>query len=175
MWFAFTTDVCIADADTKRDLIADIQTGYEYRIKRLCKGFYQYEHKEDDGYWYEKFYLCSSVQVAKEHGFGDQLKEYLQKALDIPAIAFILEEERRRPETHVLKILPEYFNDVANLNKQFELRKDDRDYQIGDFLLLKEFADGEYTGRVFGCVQIRYILRDCPEYGLKEGYCILGW
>lgn len=81
----------------------------------------------------------------------------------------------RRPQTHELKILPEYFNEVTSLNKQFELRKDDRDYQVGDFLLLKEFADGEFTGRTFGCVQIRYILRNCSEYGLMDGYCIIGW
>jgi len=175
MWFAFTMDDCIADADTKRDLIADIQTGYEYRIKRLGKGFYQYEHKEDDGFWYEKFYLCSSVQVAKEHGFGDQLKEYLQKALGVPTTAFIREEAKRTPATHELKILPEYFNEVMSHNKQFELRKDDRDYQVGDFLLLKEFENGSYTGRESGCFKVSYILRNCPEYGLADGYCILGW
>ena len=80
-----------------------------------------------------------------------------------------------RMKIHVLKILPKYFNEVASINKQFELRKDDRDYKVGDFLLFKEFADGEYTGRSFGCVQISYILRNCPEYGLMDGYCVLGW
>ncbi len=81
----------------------------------------------------------------------------------------------RRPQIHELKILPKYFDEVASLNKQFELRRDDRDYQVGDLLLLKEFVNGEYTGRTFGCVQIRYILRNCSEYGLTDGYCILGW
>ncbi len=80
----------------------------------------------------------------------------------------------RRPQVHELKILPKYFNEVTNLNKHFELRKDDRDYQVGDFLNLKEFVNGEYTGRNFGC-KITYILRNCPEYGLADGYCILGW
>lgn len=81
----------------------------------------------------------------------------------------------RKPKTHYLKILPEYFNEVQSLNKQFELRKDDRDYQVGDWLVLDEWENGEYTGRRIGCLPIKYILRDCKEYGLMDGYCILGW
>lgn len=81
----------------------------------------------------------------------------------------------RIPIVHKLKILPQYFDEVSSLNKSFEIRKDDRDYQIGDWVLFEEFADGEYTGRKFGCVQISYILRNVSEYGLADGYCIFCW
>lgn len=81
----------------------------------------------------------------------------------------------QRNKLHELKILPEYFNEVDSQNKHFEIRKDDRDYQVGDFILLKEFENGSYTGRETGCFKITYILRNCPEYGLAEGYCVLGW
>lgn len=81
----------------------------------------------------------------------------------------------RAPLIHELKILPEYFDEVQSHDKQFELRKDDRDYRVGDFILLEEFVNGSYTGRTVGCFKISYILRNCPEYGLAEGYCILGW
>lgn len=81
----------------------------------------------------------------------------------------------RKPVIHELKILPKYFDEVQSLNKQFELRKDDRDYRVGDLILLKEFENGHYTGRECGCFDITYILRNCPEYGLADGYCILGW
>lgn len=30
-------------------------------------------------------------------------------------------------------------------------------------------------GRECGCFGITYILRNCPEYGLADGYCIIGW
>ena len=79
------------------------------------------------------------------------------------------------------KILPEYYRHVRRREKTFELRADDTDWQVGDVLVLREW-DGnkqEYTGcRVTR--EITYILRNCPEYGLKEGYCILailpvGW
>lgn len=81
----------------------------------------------------------------------------------------------RTPMIHELKVLPEYFNQVASHNKNFELRKDDRDYRVGDWILLKEFDNGSYTGREVGCFAITYILRDCPQYGLMDGYCILGF
>lgn len=75
---------------------------------------------------------------------------------------------------HELKILPEYFDDVKHGNKRFELRKDDREYKVNDIIVLREFSDGEYTGRKFVSL-IKYILRNCPEYGLMDGYCILGF
>lgn len=78
--------------------------------------------------------------------------------------------------THELKILPEYFEAVKKGIKNFELRKDDRDYQVGDMITLKEYTkDGVYTGRGIANLKIEYILRDCPDYGLKKGYCILGF
>ena len=76
---------------------------------------------------------------------------------------------------HELKMAPEYFNEVMSLNKNFELCKEDRDYQVGDFILFKEFENGSYTGRESGYFKISYILRNCPEDGLMDGYCILGW
>lgn len=76
-------------------------------------------------------------------------------------------------KTHELKILPTYYNEVENGIKNFELRKDDRDYRVGDYLKLKEW-NNEYTGRVF-YVRISYILKNCPDYGLKKGYVILGF
>lgn len=75
---------------------------------------------------------------------------------------------------HEVKIKPEYYGAVLNGTKNFELRKDDRVYQVGDIVILKEW-DGEiYTGRDLA-LKIKYILRNCPEYGLMAGYCILGF
>ena len=67
------------------------------------------------------------------------------------------------------KILPKHFQAVREEKKNFELRKDEDDVQPGDVLILMEWENGEYTGR------IRYVLRDVPEYGLMPGYCIMGW
>lgn len=82
-------------------------------------------------------------------------------------------KHEKRRKIHELKILPEYYNAVQCGVKNFELRKDDRDYQVGDWLVLREWKDGEYTGKATGR-EIRYILRDAQEYGLMKGYCIIG-
>ena len=71
------------------------------------------------------------------------------------------------------KILPQYFEAVKDGRKNFELRKDEDDAQVGDTLVLNEW-DGEYTGRC-ETREIKYVLRDVPGYGLKKGYCIIGW
>jgi hypothetical protein len=72
----------------------------------------------------------------------------------------------------VLGTKPEYFKAVKARLKTFELRQDDSDYQVGDILKLREWDGEKYTGNV-QFRQITYILRDCPEYGLQPGYCIL--
>lgn len=77
-----------------------------------------------------------------------------------------------RGKTIEKKILPEYFRAVKDRVKTFELRKDDSDYQVGDILKLREWDGEKYTGNV-QFRQITYILRDCPEYGLQPGFCIL--
>lgn len=76
---------------------------------------------------------------------------------------------------HRLKVLPEYYDAVASGKKRFELRKDDRGYEVGDYIWLCEWDGEEFTGRCMALIQIRYILRNCSEYGLMDGYCILGW
>ena len=70
------------------------------------------------------------------------------------------------------KILPEYFIAVRLGIKTCELRKDDSDYKAGDTIILAEWENGKYTGREIA-VEITYIMRNLPEYGLKDGYAIL--
>ena len=74
---------------------------------------------------------------------------------------------------HELKILPKYFNDVYTKVKPFELRKNDRDFQVGDVIYLREYDGENYTGRTL-VVFVTYVLKDCIAYGLQDGYCILG-
>jgi hypothetical protein len=73
---------------------------------------------------------------------------------------------------HELKTLPEYFEAAQKREKNFEVRKDDRPFEVGDFLALNEWSeDLGYTGRCM-LFEITYIL-DNPQY-CKEGYVTLG-
>lgn len=75
---------------------------------------------------------------------------------------------------HYLKIKAEYYTDVEIGLKTFELRKNDRDFQVGDILMLiKLDGKGNETDQVIK-KKITYILKGCPQYGLKDGYAILG-
>ncbi len=78
---------------------------------------------------------------------------------------------------HDLKEAPQYFGLVCAGIKNFEIRKNDRDYQIGDTVKFHEYdkTEEKYTGRKSRTVTICYVLEDVPEYGLAEGYCIFGW
>jgi hypothetical protein len=75
---------------------------------------------------------------------------------------------------HHLKTETEYFQAVDNGLKKFELRKNDRDFQIGDMLYLEETVNGIHTGRILSPKEIKYILHG-GKYGLEQGYCILCW
>lgn len=53
------------------------------------------------------------------------------------------------PRVHDLKCWTEYFEHVLSSAKPFEVRRNDRDYRVGDVLHLREWSrrDSAYTGR----------------------------
>lgn len=71
------------------------------------------------------------------------------------------------------KILPEYFDSVKERVKNFEIRLDEDDIQVGDLVFLAEW-NGTYTGR-YVVRRVEYVLRNCEQFGLMPGYCIIGW
>lgn len=71
---------------------------------------------------------------------------------------------------HKLKIQPQYFIEVCTGKKSFEIRKNDRNFQVGDKLLLKEFESEtrSYTGRVIER-KITYI----TDYAQQDDYIVM--
>lgn len=112
-------------------------------------------------------------QVVGQTSIEKDFPEYLPEDLKVE-----IEQTNKVevPETvkddhrHKLKLAKMFFEDVRLGRKSFELRKNDRDYQIGDILELREMDNGEPTGRVIE-KEITYILEGFA--GLKEDYCIL--
>lgn len=76
---------------------------------------------------------------------------------------------------HELKTINPFFQKLAEGKKTFELRKNDRDFKIGDVLFLKEYDDinNEYkSGFIKRLITDITYHENFPE-GIKEGYCIL--
>ena len=74
----------------------------------------------------------------------------------------------RGMKVHELKIYPKYCFDIACGIKNFEIRKKDRNYKVGDILHLKEMNDrtSKYTGfEMF--VKVEYIHEGL---GMQEGF-----
>lgn len=74
---------------------------------------------------------------------------------------------------HALKMLPEYFEAVWENKKTFELRKNDRDFKVGDYLALNEWDGEKYTGRTT-LVEVIYILDPNEVMTCAGGYVIMG-
>ncbi len=74
-------------------------------------------------------------------------------------------------KTHELKILPEYFDDITSGKKTFEIIRNDRNYKVGDVLILREWNKRNYTGCEV-TAEVTYILDDFEA--LKEGYIVMG-
>ena len=86
-------------------------------------------------------------------------------------------------ELHEIKIKHKYLVQVDCGNKTFELRKNDRDYQVGDLIHFIDIKDEDKEFNTWGVepaidkdalYKITYVLKDVPEYGLDKDYCILG-
>jgi DNA-directed RNA polymerase subunit RPC12/RpoP len=73
--------------------------------------------------------------------------------------------------THQLKTWPRYFEAIRSGEKTWEFRKDDRNYQVGDALCLREWSDvaETYTGRV----EVRHVTYIARGELIPEGYCVM--
>lgn len=74
-------------------------------------------------------------------------------------------------KTHDLKCWPIFFEDILSGKKKFEVRFNDRNFQPGHLVVLREFIPDKmvYTGRKYWA-QIGYVLKGMR--GITDGYCI---
>lgn len=77
---------------------------------------------------------------------------------------------------HELKCLPPYFHAIRLKEKKFEVRRDDRGFQKGDTLYIREWdpaMGGRYTGND-EFRRVKYILTG-GQFGIEPGYVVLGF
>jgi len=109
-----------------------------------------------------------NTSIRRDGIIVDNVVSVLEDILGV-RIASATVENGREESMHELKILPEYFEAVKNGRKQFEIRKNDRDYKIGDVLHLREWTGENYTGDSYKA-EITYI----TDYAQKDGFVVLG-
>jgi hypothetical protein len=82
-------------------------------------------------------------------------------------------EKMVKSMTHALKTWPEYYKQVAEGKKNFEIRKMDRPFKVGEKIILQEWdnVNNCYTGRETE-KRIDYILEG-GMFGLMEDYCCM--
>lgn len=73
--------------------------------------------------------------------------------------------------THCLKTHPKFFKEVQSGNKPFEIRKNDRDFWVGDTLLLQEFdpEKSEYTRN-----ELERTITYITDFEQKSGFIVMG-
>lgn len=78
---------------------------------------------------------------------------------------------------HDLKLRSEYYHHVLCGQKRFEVRFNDRNYQVGDSIRFYEVdSEGRFTGFATGKLfRITYILRESSDFGIKAGWCVFGF
>lgn len=78
--------------------------------------------------------------------------------------------------THAVKIEPRFYRMAINGLKPYEIRFNDRDYRVGDYLVLNEWdaEKKEYTNKT-ALFEIVSVLNseDFPD-GINPGYVVLG-
>lgn len=68
-----------------------------------------------------------------------------------------------------LKIAPEYMQAQLDGIKNFEIRRNDKNFHVGQLLWLCEWAGGRYTGRKV-TLEITFI----TDFHQQPGYVVLG-
>lgn len=77
---------------------------------------------------------------------------------------------------HELKVAPPYIHAISSGEKKFEVRRDDRGFQRGHVLWLREYDDkGTSSRRYTGnseYVQVDWILTG-GQFGIEPGYVVM--
>lgn len=135
--------------------------------------------KHHGGYYRDDIsYLCWICHLTNCYNCGTLYQGWqCEPIAEIPeGEACVYCRPERVRKTHELKITPKYFEDVARRSKRFEVRKNDRGFQILDRLLLREWDGEKYTGHELLISEVSYLQNhaDFPD-GIAPGYCILGF
>ncbi|WP_216355020.1 DUF3850 domain-containing protein, partial [Gilliamella apicola] len=91
----------------------------------------------------------------------------------LPKLLRLIINGKTNMATHSLKIKSEHYINIINGTKTAEIRYNDRNYQVGDILILNEIDEnGVFTGN--NCAVIVTHILDDNQY-LQTGYVMLSF
>jgi len=113
-----------------------------------------------------RFYWCRATS-------GDSNNGIIWKEYAAPPVAS--EALTKDPAVHELKTWPRQFAALVSGDKGYEIRRNDRPFNVGDTLLLREWDPIAKT--YTGATQLRTIahITTGPDWGLPEFLCVLGF
>ena len=82
-------------------------------------------------------------------------------------------EEDNIKKLHELKTINPFFEDIWRGLKDFEVRKNDRNFEIGDRLKLIEYGANQIPTPRYILKDVKYILMG-GQYGISDDYVVLG-
>lgn len=117
--------------------------------------------------------------LAEEHGIADVESWFAARRAERAAAERQISDKEPAGKVcgqrgHDLKCWPAYFGATTLGLKPFDVRRHDRDFQVGDLVLLCEFdpLKGDLTGRRTFRV-VTYVLPG-GSFGIEPGFCVLG-
>ncbi|MBY0545828.1 MAG: DUF3850 domain-containing protein [Candidatus Obscuribacterales bacterium] len=125
---------------------------------------------------YPEFYKRLSQenqQLADKFVAAEEENERLRR-MNQQLREMIAKRTERKPVTHTLKCDAQYFDAVLSGKKNFEVRKADRDFQVGDtIVLVKALTPQQTAAKEVSDLKrrITYVLHDFE--GLRPDYCAL--
>lgn len=113
-------------------------------------------------------YMCNAFDLQDETLMMERLLQELKGCCGANPLVGVA------GRSHNLKTWPEYFAAVRSGKKRFEIRRNDRDFAVGDILVLREFnpGSGAYTDQTEER-QVTFMLSG-GQFGLEAGFVAMG-
>ena len=159
---------------TEHSLFCDFQTFDNVRSGRL-----RLTVNLEPGTYKSGDLLVLNRLAPSSHPPSSQRILYTVTQIDLEAGYCILGTPRdSSPKYHYMRCDAQPFVDVWQGRKSFEIRLNDREFQVGDVLILQQTEGSpenpDARHRYTGCYVQRKIGYILTGYGLAEGYCALG-
>lgn len=131
-------------------------------ISDLCMDFLFYDRKNDEDLSFDEMEM---TVIVGEITVDEMVAEFRKH----------LENQFNSRKTHLLKLKLEYWDDVESGAKNFEVRKNDRGFKVGDLVSFNSIDEDGHEGNVFmPAKKIKYILAG-GQYGISDEYCVIGF